>query len=135
MTHFRGLDAEAVASLFLRAVPDVSVMAFTRELTIESMGGLVPTRDGLAASEIEGSFAWEALPSAHWPTYEPLFRAAVLQGESSSAEIEAVGHGRAYVVSVGHCETRRARSRAGCASGARSPSNSGSSRSWNNGIG
>ena len=99
MTHLRGLDGEAVASLFLHALPDVSLMVFTPELRVESVAGSVPTCDGLGTSEIEGTFAWEALPPAHWSVCEPLFRAA-LQGESSSVEIQWVGHGRWHVVGV-----------------------------------
>ncbi|MBV9334896.1 MAG: PAS domain S-box protein [Solirubrobacterales bacterium] len=99
MTQFRGVDAEAVASLFLHVLPDLSVMVFTRELRVESLGGSVPTRDELAGSALQGLFAGEALPPAHWRICEPLFRAA-LQGESSSAEVEATGRGRSYVVRV-----------------------------------
>lgn len=99
MTDLYALDGEALASLFTRVLPDVSVMVFTRELRVETVRGPVPAHEGLDTKKIRGVFAWEALPPEHWRTCEPLFRAA-LEGASSSVETEAIGSGRSYVVGV-----------------------------------
>ena len=99
MTDLYALDGEALASLFTRVLPDVSVMVFTRELRVETVRGPVPAHEGLDTKKIRGVLAWEALPPEHWRTCEPLFRAA-LEGASSSVETEAIGSGRSYVVGV-----------------------------------
>jgi PAS domain S-box-containing protein len=99
MGDFGGLDADGVAWLFLRALPDVSLMVFTRELRVVSVAGGVPTRARVSASATEGQAASEALPPEVWERCEPLFRAA-LDGRSGSIEIETVAPGRWYRVDV-----------------------------------
>jgi PAS domain S-box-containing protein len=99
MGDFAGVDASGVASLFLRALPDVSLMVFTRELRVGSVAGGVPTRAGVVPSAIERRPIVEALPPEDWERCEPLFRAA-LGGHSGSIEMEAAGPGRWYEVDV-----------------------------------
>lgn len=97
MNDFGELDA--VAALFLRALPDVSVMVFTGELRVAAVGGPVPLRDGLDASGISGRVVSEALAPEHWQSCEALFGAA-LGGRSGSIEIEAIDGRRWYRVDV-----------------------------------
>jgi PAS domain S-box-containing protein len=99
MGDFGGLDADGVAGLFLRALPDVSLMVFTRELRVASVVGGAPTFARADASATEGREASETLPPEDWERCEPLFRAA-LDGRSGAIEIEAVAPGRWYRVDV-----------------------------------
>jgi len=99
MTDFGGFDANRVASAFLRALPDVWFVVFTDVLRVAAVGGQVPTRDGVGATEILGRHVSEALAPEHLQTCEPHFRAA-LAGRSASFEIEAADGGRWYRVDV-----------------------------------
>jgi PAS domain S-box-containing protein len=99
MSDFGGLDVIRLASVVLRALPDVSLMVFTDELRVAAVGGEVPTPDGAGGKEISGRHVSEALAPEHLRRCEPLFRGA-LAGRSASVEIEVAEAGRSYQVNV-----------------------------------
>jgi PAS domain-containing protein len=96
MGNFGGWDADGFARLVVRAFPDAALLVFS---PVTVTVGLVRTRDGIKASEIEGSAVSQALAPELWQWCEPLFRAAV-DGRSGSIEIAAAGDGRSFLVDV-----------------------------------
>jgi PAS domain S-box-containing protein len=87
MSDFVGVDVERVASGLLRGMPDVGLIVFTAELRVAVAAGLVPTSEGVRATEVSGRHVSEVLAPEHLQTCEPLFRAA-LAGRSGSVEME-----------------------------------------------
>ena len=93
------LDANAVMSQVLRALPDASVMLFDRRLEIVSAAGQPLAAENLTSAACQGRAAAEVFAPDRWSTYEPLFRGA-LEGRSGSAEVQGVDRGHRYLVDV-----------------------------------
>ncbi|MGZ4179140.1 MAG: PAS domain S-box protein [Solirubrobacteraceae bacterium] len=93
------LDANAVMSQVLRALPDASVMLFDRRLEIVSAAGQSLAAENLTSAACQGRAAAEVFAPDRWGTYEPLFRGA-LEGRSGSAEVQGVDRDHRYLVDV-----------------------------------
>jgi PAS domain S-box-containing protein len=94
-----GLEANAVMSQVLRALPDASVIVVDRRLEIVSAAGRALAAENLTSDACQGRSATEAFAPDRWSTYEPLFRGA-LEGRSGSTEVRGVDRGRRYLVDV-----------------------------------
>ena len=93
------LDANAVMSQVLRALPDASVMLFDRSLEIVSAAGQALAAENLTAAECRGRAASEVFAPGRWSGYEPLFRGA-LHGRPGSTEVQGVDGGHRYLIDV-----------------------------------
>ena len=93
------LDANAVMSQVLRALPDASVMLFDRSLEIVSAAGQALAGENLAPASCRGRAAAEVFAPDRWSRYEPLFHSA-LEGRSGSTEVQGVDGGQRYLVDV-----------------------------------
>ena len=93
------LDANAVMSQVLRALPDASVMLFDRSLEIVSAAGQALAGENLAPASCRGRAAAEVFAPDRWSRYEPLFQGA-LEGRSGSTEVQGVDGGHRYLVDV-----------------------------------
>jgi PAS domain S-box-containing protein len=93
------LDANAVMSQVLRALPDASVVLFDRDLEIVSAAGQALAAENLTPAGCRGRPAAEVFAPERWSRYEPLFRGA-LQGRSGSTEVQGVDRGHRYAVDV-----------------------------------
>jgi hypothetical protein len=87
------LDANAVMSQVLRALPDASVMLFDRSLEIVSATGPALAGENLAPAACQGRAAAEVFAPDRWSRYEPLFQGA-LEGRSGSTEVQGVDGGQ-----------------------------------------
>ena len=93
------LDANAVMSQVLRALPDASVMLFDQSLEIVSAAGHALAAENLTPAACRGRAAAEVFAPDRWSSYEPLFRGA-LQGRSGSTEVQGVDGGHRYLIDV-----------------------------------
>jgi PAS domain S-box-containing protein len=93
------LDANAVMSQVLRALPDASVMLFDRSLEIVLAAGQALAGENLAPASCRGRAAAEVFAPDRWSRYEPLFHSA-LEGRSGSTEVQGVDGGHRYLVDV-----------------------------------
>jgi PAS domain S-box-containing protein len=93
------LDATAVMSQVLRALPDASVVLVDGRLSIVSAAGQTLASEGLAPEACRDRPAAEAFAPDRWLGYEPLFRAA-LEGRSGSTEVQGIDPTRRYLVDV-----------------------------------
>jgi len=93
------LDANAVMSQVLRALPDASLMLFDRRMEIVAAAGQALAGASLTPAECQGRAAAEIFAPDRWSKYEPLFRGA-LEGRSGSLEVQGVDRGRRHVVDV-----------------------------------
>ena len=93
------LDANAVMSQVLRALPDASVMLFDRSLEIVSAAGQALAGENLTPAACRGRAAAEVFAPDRWSRYEPLFRGA-LEGRSGSTEVQGVDGGHRYLIDV-----------------------------------
>jgi PAS domain S-box-containing protein len=93
------LEAKAVLSQVLRALPDASVMLFDRRLEIVSAAGQALAAENLRPAACQGRTAAEVFAPDRWSTYEPLFRGA-LEGRSGSTEVQGIDRGHRYLVDV-----------------------------------
>ena len=82
----------------LGALPYLSVIVFDRELRVALAAGGIPVGDTNARG-IEGQLLSHWFVAEHWPTLEPVVRAA-LEGRSGSVEIEAADGERWYEIVV-----------------------------------
>lgn len=93
------LDANAVISQVLQALPDASVILFDDQLRIVSAAGEALAHEALTPAECEGRLPSEVLQADRWRLYEPLFRGA-LEGRPGSTEIQALDHSQRYLLDV-----------------------------------
>jgi PAS domain S-box-containing protein len=93
------LDANAVISQVLQALPDASVILFDDQLRIVSAAGEALAHEALTPAECEGRLLSEVLQADRWRLYEPLFRGA-LEGRAGSTEIQALDHSQRYLLEV-----------------------------------
>ena len=93
------MDANAVMSQVLRALPDASVMLFDRSLEIVSAAGPALAAEDLSPIACRGRAASEVFAPDRWSTYEPLFQGA-LEGRSGSREVQGVDSGHRYLIDV-----------------------------------
>jgi PAS domain S-box-containing protein len=94
------LEANAVMSQVLRALPDASVIVFDERLRIVSAAGQALAGEGLRpGGGCHGRPAAEVFAADRWVEYEPLFR-GVLEGRSGSTEVQGVDRGHRYLVDV-----------------------------------
>jgi PAS domain S-box-containing protein len=92
------LDANAVLSQVLRALPDASVMVFDQSLQIVSAAGQALAAENLTPAACRGRAASEVFEPDRWRSYEPLFRGA-LEGKPGSTEAPGVD-GHRYLIDV-----------------------------------
>jgi PAS domain S-box-containing protein len=93
------LEAKAVLSQVLRALPDALVMLFDRRLEIVSAAGQALAAENLRPAACQGRTAAEVFAPDRWSRYEPLFRGA-LEGRSGSTEVQGIDRGHRYLVDV-----------------------------------
>jgi PAS domain S-box-containing protein len=92
------LDRDTVAWLALRALPYLTLVVFDRELRVVLGAGHAPGGD-IDARGTEGELLSRWSGAEHWPTLEPVARAA-LEGEPGLVEIEEAGGERRYELGV-----------------------------------
>ena len=91
---------ENVALSVLRRLPDASVLVFDRSLRFILVAGEALARHGIVPEQFENRRCADVLAADRWAVYEPMYRAA-LAGGTSSIEVDAINHGRRYLVDVG----------------------------------